>query len=110
MARHHVEMGVVAVLRTERGEQLRALDDPNGGSFDGAGDFDESLTKVDDSYRLLKYVDPYGDTIFNGPQMPDMLADIERLSAVAVLPAESRGLVRLQALAERCRDGTHLYL
>jgi hypothetical protein len=103
-------MGVLAILRTERGEQLRALDDPNGGSFDAAGDFDGLLGRVDDSYRLLKYVDPYGDTIFNNMQMPDLLSDIERLSQMGVAPVERRGLSRLRALAELCREGVHLYV
>ena len=54
-------MGLSVILRTDRGEQVRGLDDPNGGTFDAAGDFDRLLpddTNV--SYRLIRSVDPYG--------------------------------------------------
>jgi hypothetical protein len=99
---------IVAILRNERGEQQRGLDDPTGGTFDAAGDFDRLIPSDDPSYRLIGYIDPYGDTIFNGLQMADLLDDLHRLQTAK--PIESRGLERLRRLAELCRDGVHLYV
>jgi len=103
-------MGVNAVLRSEAGEQIRNLVDPSGGTFDAAGDFDRVLSRHDSDLVLLKYVDPYGDTVFNKLQMLDLLADIDVLRGDDLQPAEERGLARLQGIAERCRDEVHLYV
>jgi hypothetical protein len=59
-------MGIRAVLRRENGDTLRDLPDPAGGTFDAAGDFDGVLPDGDTSFTLLRYVDRYCDTVFNG--------------------------------------------
>jgi hypothetical protein len=90
------------------------MEDPTGGTFDAAGDFDRLLLSETSpavrSYRLLRHVDPYGDTIFNRLQMDEVLADIEDATTGNPNPIEMRGLARLKVMADRCRDGTHLYL
>src|SRR5205085_4551480 len=103
-------MGISAVLRDEAGKQVRDLVDPGEGTFDAAGDFDGVLPQRDSDFALLKYVDPYGDTVFNATQMPDLLGDIARLRGDELRPVEERGLARLHVIAERCRDGVHLYV
>jgi hypothetical protein len=95
-------------LRTESGQVVRDLPDPAGGSFDAAGDFDRLLSDV---RGLLRYVDPYGDTVFNRIQMPDLISDVDMLGRREdVKPIESRGLARLRIMAERCRETPHLYV
>ena len=95
-------------LRTERGETVRGLDDPSGGTFDAAGDFDRVLTQTG---GLLRYVDPYGDTVFNTIQAADLVGEVEQIMTMPDLTRiESRGLGRLKVMAERCRDGVHLYI
>jgi hypothetical protein len=95
-------------LQTERGEVIRDLSDPSGGTFDAAGDFDRLLSGSD---GLLRGVDPYGDTIFNGIQAADLIAQVERLtSSNDVTAVERRGLDRLRVMSERCRDSVHLYV
>jgi hypothetical protein len=101
---------IVVVVKKENREQVRGFVDPAGGTFDAAGDFDGVLPEGDGSFPLLKYVDRYGDTIFNTAQMDDLLADIERLTALRLQPVERRGLERLRVMAERCRNEPHLYL
>ena len=111
-------MPIRVELRNERGELIRALADPAGGTFDAAGDFDRLLQLApglriptsDVAYTLLQYVDPYGDTVFNNVQMPDLLDDIDRAARHPMNDRERRGLDRLRAMAERCRNATHLYL
>jgi hypothetical protein len=95
-------------LRTERGEVIRNLADPSGGTFDAAGDFDRLLTNAD---GLMRGVDPYGDTVFNRIQADDLVNEVDRLAtANDATPMERRGLARLRVMAERCRDSVHLYL
>jgi hypothetical protein len=106
-------MGVHAELRREDGTRLREFADPSGGFFDAAGDFDRLLPlngRVDEPFRLLQYVDPYGDTVFNTVQMADLLTDVERALSLSQEGPERRGLERLRVLAERCRDEVHLYV
>ena len=103
-------MPIRAELRDERGNAIRGLDDPSGGTFDAAGDFDRLLAAGSPTCRLLHYVDPYGDTMFNSVQMSDVLDDIERLGQQELKPTERRGLDRLRAMCHRCRDSVHLYV
>ena len=93
---------------TSAEHSIAGLTDPFGGTFDAAGDFDRLIPPSDGDYRLLTYVDPYGDTVFNRPQMPDLLADLDALRARP--GTEERGVARLRRLAEECRDGVHLYV
>lgn len=103
-------MGVEAYLRTESGEAIRGLPDPAGGTFDAAGDFERLIPYEDRSFRLLCYVNPYGDTVFNTVQMEDLLGDLERLAALNPKPIEKRGLDRLRVISERCRSEPHEYV
>ena len=58
-------------------------------------------------FGLLGYVDPYGDTYFNGVQMKDFLADWDKLHP----SGEQREQCQLvRNIAIRCRDEVHLYL
>jgi hypothetical protein len=107
-------MGVHAELRDERGVRKTGLPDPSGGLFDAPGDFDR-IVPLDcgagrAGYRLLHYVDPYGDTVFNVAQMADLLEDVALALTRTSNSIEQRGLHRLRAIAERCRDGTHMYV
>lgn len=101
-------MPIRVELRTAKGEVVRDLPDPSGGTFDAAGDFDRLLAAAE---GLLRYVDPFGDTIFNRVQAPQLIRDIELLGlAVGVTAVERRGLDRLRVMAERLRDSVHQYL
>jgi endonuclease I len=59
------------------------------------------------AFRLLGYVDPYGDTYFNHAQMKDFLADWDKLRPTDEQQAQWE-LVRDMAI--RCRDHNHLYV
>jgi hypothetical protein len=72
---------------------------------------DDALGRVEPKDSIcLRFVDPYGDTIFNHLQMEPFLAEwaeIERRSSdlgVRTLVGEVR------ALAERCRREPHTFL
>ena len=58
------------------------------------------------SYKLLQYLDPYGDTIFNRNQIDDLIIDLKRLDKLAT----DSVIKQVLALAERCKDEVHTYL
>ena len=97
-------MAIAAELRNERGERIGRLPDPSGGAFDAAGDFDgvlplaEALSPPAAPYLLLRYVDPYGHTVFNQLQMDDLLCDIDIAQPHASSDVERRGLDRLRMI------------
>jgi hypothetical protein len=98
---------VRAELRTAQGDVVRTLDDPGGGTFDAAGNFDDVLGSSARHSRLLKYVDPHGprcDAMFNRHQMDDLLHDIDTAMSRAESPITRRGLDRLRAMATCSRD------
>jgi hypothetical protein len=100
-------MGVVATLVGADGTQLRGLPDPDGGSFDAAGDVDRLLLEGS-GFRVLHRVDLYGQTTLDRAEMAELLVDVERLIASGPRPIERRGLGRLRVMAEACRDGLGL--
>jgi hypothetical protein len=68
-------VGIDAKLETERAEPLaEVLDQHNHLAW--------LLSFPDDERTIcLTYIDPYGDTIFNGLQLPILLAELTRASA-----------------------------
>ena|SRR5713101_6619739 len=59
--------------------------------------------------RLLRHLDPYGDTIFNGLQSRDVIADIDRVRG-NVSTDDLSVLNSVRQLAEQCASGVHLFL
>ncbi len=106
-------MGIWIELRDHGGNAVRHMADPSGGTFDAAGDLDRLIPGKASALRLLRYVDPDGDTVFNTVQMVDLLSDVEDLGSSEgnrLKPIERRGLARLKVMAERCRDEPNLYV
>jgi len=66
---------------------------------------------ADEEFRCVCFIDRYGDTVFNRLQIPDFLAEWERLRKDADLD-DAAGTVHIGVvgLAERCLAGVHLYL
>jgi hypothetical protein len=58
-------------------------------------------------FKLIKYIDPYGDTVFNHLQMSDLIADFE---IVAKLEPENELIDIIVQLAKQCLEQSHLYL
>ncbi len=84
------------------------MQDEGGNSVvhEGAGiEFD--TIPANGHFKLLQYIDPYGDTYFNRVQMGDFLRDWDSL-----LPdvQENAQWTLVRKMAIRCRDEVHLYL
>jgi hypothetical protein len=89
-------------LIRESGEQVQSVTD--------RGDFIARCSADGDAWRLLGYVDEYGDTYFNARQIPDFLSDWQAAKGL-VESAEDEELWRsVRTLAEECQARTHLYL
>lgn len=83
-------------LEDENKEPVQSLND----EFDIGSDCDLS------SFKLLCFLDAYGDTIFNRLQMDDLINDLQRLKQIEANPL----LSEIQILAERCKKEEHRYL
>lgn len=61
-------------------------------------------------FPLLRYIDPYGSTIFNGPQMYPLLEELDRLAKGISSEGGRELFERLRELAIHCRDHPQTYL
>lgn len=90
------------------------LEDERGNRIDGTGDpniLSRFLSLAQDSsFICLRFVDPYGDTTFNGLQMEPLLQELQKIRSAAVTTQERELLNKIQELAERCQSSVHLYL
>jgi hypothetical protein len=95
-------MGLDVSLETEKGDIVDSVPD-------ASGRLARLLPPRDpDAYPFLRYVDDYGDTVFNRLQMAQVIPELEQLAGE--FPADSEILAAVHALAERCAREIHLYL
>lgn len=90
------------------GQRLSGLPDPNGGSFDAAGDFDELVGSSD--LPILGTLDPYGDVTLGATMMADLIADVDRALQGSRSGPQLRGLRRLRVMAEMVQTDASLTL
>lgn len=91
-------------LTDENGERLETVS-----NFAGRG-FDHLLRAHAEEGKLLGYINPYGDTVFNRLQIDDFLTDWNILIDAATTADVRDFLTQVQSLAVKCRDTVHLYL
>jgi len=97
-------MGLEVVLESERRDRI-----------DGVADLTNILHRLlpspdDTSFRCLRYIDWYGDTVFNRGQMPDLIEEIRRLGKNARDHEEVELLGRIVELALQCQSKPHRYV
>ena len=97
-------MGLCVALQNESGETLTMLADEKN--------FLHKVlpTPEDPANPMLGSIDWYGDTVFNRTQMPRFLSEWEGLLGKANSLEERDLITGVKVLAERCRDGAHLYI
>ena len=96
-------MPISVVLQDIHGKRIQELEPPGGL-------LDRLLPIEDHRFPMLRYVDPYGNTIFNGGQMCPVLEELDRVAARVSGKAEKEILATLRELAIYCRDHPHTYL
>ena len=97
-------MGLVAEVRDADGRRV-AVDDPSGGTFDGAGDFDRLIPATSTHLPLLSSVDPYGEWLVPFDRLAELAAEVAVIRADARPGPEARGLDRLVAQISACLAG-----
>lgn len=97
-------MGIDVYLETEDGTVIAELSDPQN--------IIKHLIPLDDAhFPLLRYVDLYGDTVFNRLQMDQVLAELKQLKKnVSRSSEEVKYITAIEDMAHRCRSEPHLYL
>lgn len=96
-------MGFCIILESEGGEPLEQVEDPQN-------ILHQLLPSEDASYQYLRFIDWYGDTIFNRLQIEPFLNEWDRLSKSARTLDEEALLNRIRQLALQCSREPHLYL
>jgi hypothetical protein len=90
------------------------LQNLKGEKEDQVFDLHNSLARLwpisDPSFPLLQYIDPYGNVIFNGMQMPEVRKELELLVEKSSSDEQKTVLRRIHDLAVRCQDHPHKFL
>jgi hypothetical protein len=94
-------MGLFICIQKESGEQI-----------EGVADERNLLHRLlpQEGTSILRGIDWYGDTIFNGQQMAQFIPAWKELRAASTNAEEKALLSTVEEFAERCANGTHLYL
>src|SRR5690349_15069941 len=97
-------MPLTVVRQTADGRPLDEVIPPNA-------ILNRILPKYDDaSFPLLRYVDPYDDTIFNSSQMRGFVEEWDRLIQTAPDEETLLFLERVRRMAEDCQKNPHTFL
>jgi hypothetical protein len=97
-------MGIRVVIGSETGAVIKGVEDPKnllGRILPG---------EYDKKFCLLRYIDPYGNTVFNQLQLDDFIAEWRRLRDRPIGPEATVLLDAIENLARECQNGMHQYL
>ena len=96
-------MGVNVELRSESGDCLAVVLDPSGLT-------DQLISSADARSVCLRFVDSYGDTIFNRIQLPELIQELEQAAAQLTSDEARTHASRILELARSGLAEPHLYL
>ena len=96
-------MAMEIVLEDQSGAVIDQVLDPHG-------DLGPIWPFDDTAFPLLHCLDPYGDTVFNGRQMVQVLRELELMIGRAGRDRQRILIGRVKVLAQRCRDSPRRYL
>ncbi len=75
-----------------------------------AGVLNRLLPLVDLKFPLLQYIDEYGNKIFNGNQMAQLLRELEVVAQRATTEEEKQAFQRIRDVALECQAIPHLFV
>jgi len=97
-------LGLTVVRQNESGKVIDRIDDSQNLLTD-------LLPNDDGSFFCLRFIDWYGDTIFNRLQIKEQfLPEWKRLFRQSLNEEQRRLLRSIEKVAERCLDQPHQYL
>jgi hypothetical protein len=93
-------MGWTVIIEDENGNAKKTM----------PGEFILSEEEVlnNDNFKLLKYLDPYGDTTFNAFMFEDLINDFIELKKL--LPIDKKQIDTVIEYARECNEDVHTYL
>jgi hypothetical protein len=97
-------MGIDARWENEQGTARETLDDPHN----LVARFLPDHTDV--GFAYLRFVDPYGDTVFNQLQLPQLLEELRSLAERPFDAAIHSHLGALVALVQKASGEVHSYI
>jgi len=97
-------MGLNIVLENEQGQQIEKIIDSSNLLLAIIKN-----SKLPDSF-CMRYIDPYGDTVFNKIQMDQFLIELSQLQKLSKNTKDHELLAKIRALALRCQQELHLYI
>jgi hypothetical protein len=89
-------------LEDERGKEIKSLKGPF------ICGYLENQSVNESPFKILKYLDPYGDTTFNILQMDDVISDFELLQKME--ECDGSFIQQIIVLAQECKAENHQYL
>lgn len=90
-------------LENERGERMRSI-------YDTENRLMKKIFSRKEAMRLLKYVDPYGATVFNHVQIDDLIWDLDDLAMETGKGEDLTVLSAVRSLANEVKATRHLYV
>lgn len=98
-------MGIEVAWVDETHEKIRVIEDPHGRltSF-----FTSDLSTLGPT--CLRFVDPWGDTVFNQSQIPVLLAELRAVSAASTQPELCAHIEQLVGLVQQSIEQMHTYI
>lgn len=97
-------MGIDLRWQDERGKQLAELLDENALVESFLPNFEAQ------DFPCLRFVDPYGDTVFNQIQIPELVSELERLSQQKHKPETQRHLEAVLEFVRQAVGQVHTYI
>ena len=97
-------MGIELLWEEESGDVLARVDDP----LSLVQRFLPSPSALD--FACLRFVDPYGDTIFNTLQLPFLLEELRRRSESSFEPKVIAHLQAVLELVNKAQGHVHTYV
>jgi hypothetical protein len=91
------------------------LEDQHGKVLDQIPDLESLLARLfpswdDASFHCLRYIDPWGETVFNHLQMDEVISELHRIRALTAVEVERAFIDAIEGLATRCKEGELCYL
>ena len=69
-----------------------------------------SMSENEDRRRLLDYIDPWGNTMFNRLQLDRLSAELEELEKIKPSEKLTEVIAQLQNLIVKCKATSHHYI
>jgi len=91
------------------------LEDHQGKVLEEIPDLESLLARLfpsweDANFHCLRYIDPWGATVFNRLQMDEVISELWRIRAQTTVEVERAFIDAIEGMARRCKEGEHRYL